>query len=240
MFAPLTKPRFLSRYIHEKYNDPYFGSLIVISNLGWMWGYIEREKIDSLLNECFLIEDSLRAPESMRLDYDPLHPIERGTFIIREAHIYGGKTFLEAHGDVKIAIGKASLSKLKKGIDLKPSGGDNMNISKVTINKVNASDVGEVVSSAQLVEVIINEGNYERVNKIVHLYFEGKDPELDEAFEKAPQHIKDEFYKEMANTEKAKWIDKIKELKLSTYLTSVEKITDVTTKLYNLWEKINL
>lgn len=233
-----TKPRELSKYIHLLYKKPYYGSLFMMAGLDEMWGYVNKERMDELLKECAFIQERLRYQKWLdTLDKDD--PRRKTILNIGEAHIHNGGGLVKASGEVEITLGKGTLSNLRTGIELQSNGDQKMGPSKINIGNINAKNVGEVIASSQPVEVNIANGSFDSVNKVVHLYFEKEnDPELEAAFERAPEHIKEEFYKEMSSTSKEGWFEKIKHLKLSTYLSSTEKIADVSMKLYNLWDKI--
>lgn len=238
MISLKTKPRELSKYIHMLYKGPYYRSLFIMSGLDELWGYVNKKTIDDLLNECAFIQENIRIERWLEtLDKDD--PRRKRVFIIKEAQIHNCGGFINAGGDIEIVVEEGSLSNLREGIVLQSNGDEKMGSSKINIGSISAKNVGEVIASSQPVEVNIANGSFDSVNKVVHLYFEKEnDPELEAAFERAPEHIKEEFYKEMSSTSKEGWFEKIKHLKLSTYLSSTEKIADVSMKLYNLWDKI--
>lgn len=116
----------------------------------------------------------------------------------------------------------------------------NMANSKVTINDSKVRDVDTMISSGRELEVNINNSDFKRINTMIHLYLKQEnDNELEEALNKTPEYIKEEFYQEMAKTPKENWTDKIKSLKISKYLGAVEEVSDVVGRLLNLWDKVS-
>lgn len=232
-----TKPKELSLYIHRCCDFSYYSGLFIMAGLGELWGYIIPKGKDEFLKEQAFIKEYIKEKE--KIQRAEKVSSRKSVLNIKEVDIRNCGRFAALGSEIELNVEKGNLSDLRQGIVFLDGGEQDMTKSKVTLTNVSAKRVGEVVSSAHSVEVNIDGGSYEDIDKMVHLYLnEEGDTELEAAFESAPKHIKEEFYKEMASTSKDGWLDKIKELKLSAYLSSVEKIADVSTKLYNLWDKI--